>query len=167
MDEADVGVRRMEKIKIKCFIVSFLIILISSSSFAHDTTHIHPLITAKIAKLIQSSDSVDKSYNDIYELVPVPKPGINTTQRLYWGTDFDAGKPPEELTQEWLLGEEGLSAFHAPLNVMNGVVQEDVPSLKVLNHFYQAKSGTGLLTDKFISQVGWARFMCPRVKIIN
>ena len=124
-------------------------------SIAHDTTHIHPLITAKIAELISNTDVSTGTYKDIYELLPDeaknPDVSASAAQRLYWGTDFDAGMSPEQLTQEWLLGEEGLSAFHAPLNVMNGVVQEDVPSGKAGNHFYQAISGSGLLTDKFVS----------------
>ncbi|MCK5002417.1 MAG: hypothetical protein KAJ92_06425 [Gammaproteobacteria bacterium] len=62
----------MEKITIKQIILGVFVMLMCSLSIAHDTTHVHPLITAKIAELIQSTDSVDNAYNDIYELNPHP-----------------------------------------------------------------------------------------------
>jgi hypothetical protein len=39
---------------------------------------------------------------------------------------------------------EELSGFDDYDNVIDGVVQEDVPVIKVLSHFYQADSGAGL-----------------------
>ena len=111
------------------FFCIFTVTFTCSSVLAHDTTHIHPLITDKIADLIRDTDN-NKAYKDIHELDPDKQEVQGMEQRLYWGTDFDAGKSAAELTQDWLLGDEGLSAFHAPLNAMNGVVQEDVPSLK-------------------------------------
>jgi len=141
---------------IKCLLLFVaLTTLCVNVSIAHDTTHIHPLITEKIARLIAVDDNSLGAYKDVYieapnELKNKTLPA-DLTQRLYWGTDFDAGKPSNELTKEWLLKDQ-LSKFTAPLNVINGVVQEDIPDSKVKNHFYQATSGEGLLT-KFNTDV--------------
>lgn len=132
-------------------VISLFVILIISYpiiSYAHDTTHIHPLITDKIAQLIQNSDTGNE-YRDIYELLPTPNPSVppEVTQRLYWGTDFDQRDFPATKTQtekeDYLLKLDE-SPYNRYSNVIDGVVREDIPSLKVLNHFYQAETGKAL-----------------------
>jgi len=137
---------------IKLMLIAMTVVPVAS--LAHDTTHIHPLITEKISTLIEQADTSIGSYKDIYVELPNEQKddSVNTKQRLYWGTDFDAGKNPGELTKEWLL-EDRLTAFNAPLNVINGTVQEDIPDSKVKHHFYQADSGQGLLTGRSILDV--------------
>ncbi len=44
----------------------FVILCVSINAYAHDTTHIHPLITAEIARLIKNIDSGD-SYLELYQ----------------------------------------------------------------------------------------------------
>ncbi|MDH5388159.1 MAG: hypothetical protein OEY06_06900 [Gammaproteobacteria bacterium] len=85
--------------------VFFCALSIANVVYAHDTTHIHPLITAKIAQLIKNTDSTD-NYLDIYKDDPNKDTNISAEQLLYWGTDFDAGKPLGGLTQEWLLEDQ-------------------------------------------------------------
>ena len=71
-------------------------------TYAHDTTHIHPLITDKIADLIRDTDK-NKAYKDIHKLDPDKDEVNGMNQRLYWGTDFDAGK---SLTKDKLLNDQ-------------------------------------------------------------
>lgn len=120
--------------------------LINPIADAHDTTHIHPLLTDKIADLIELTDNGIDLYSDIYIIDPELDPDIDEDQRLYWGADFDpkdAANTQQSLT-DFYLSDEGLKSYSRHGNVINGVVQEDAPSLKVLNHFYHAKQGIGL-----------------------
>ena len=115
------------------------------SAIAHDTTHIHPLISAEIARLIKNTDSGD-SYGEIYQSDPDQDPKNPADQLLYWGTDFDAGQTGL-LTQDYLLNDRpALNNYVRYDNVIDGVVQEDIPSSKVEDHFFDAVYGIGLNT---------------------
>jgi hypothetical protein len=116
---------------------------------AHDTTHIHPLISAKIAELIQDLDT-SKAYSEIYEPSPNPDPDIppEISQLLYWGTDFDpvdlAAETTEQAKREYLV-DDRLGRYTRNNNVIDGVVFEDNPAIsKVRHHFYQANTGIAL-----------------------
>ena len=130
--------------------MAVLMIAEAAVTLAHDTTHIHPLMSSEISKLIRDVDQgvgVGSAYEDIYRLNPNPVTGIsNTEQFLYWGTDFDpldAVNTNKSPTDFYLSGE-GLENYNRYNNVIDGVVQEDAPSSKVLDHFYHAKAGIGL-----------------------
>jgi hypothetical protein len=98
------------------------------SAHAHDTTRINPLITDHIRELIKTTDTVNQPYEELYKT-----DGDGLT--VNWGEDpilpFDAEK-------------ENYSKFTRYNNVIDGVVQEDVPDDKVLKHFYQTESGIPL-----------------------
>ena len=68
-------------------------------------------------------------------------------QRLYWGTDFDVSELAKLGTvtqrEDYLLDLDG-GPYTRYNNVIDGVVQEDLPATKVLNHFNHAESGDGL-----------------------
>ena len=126
----------------------------SKVTYSHDTTHIHPLITAKIAELIESSDIDSKAYVDLYILDPNPLPNVDPNiQLLYWGTDFDpvnlSAITDDELKKAYLVNND-LSDYRRNNNVMDGVVYEDdfdllpVPEPKVRHHFYHAQTGIPL-----------------------
>ena len=136
-------------------IVTFL--SFTSDVFAHDTTHIHPLITTKISDLIETSPN-SIAYEELFKDLPNEEqdPLNSARQRLYWGTDFDpielSGKTNTE--KMLLLSEDRLSGYvtsddvliYNPIlkNVITGVVFEDLPATKVLDHFYHAKDGSPL-----------------------
>ena len=145
--------------KFKIIYVVALSHLWVGSVSAHDTTHIHPLLTEKISTLIESKDIIDKSYQEIYiqladeDKDPTIPSNLGIAQRLYWGTDFDpvgfAGAPDEVS----YLGDNDVSPWVTDIlvgaiplkkNVITGVVYEDVPAVKVVNHFYHAKTGDAL-----------------------
>lgn len=133
-------------------IIVLVLIVDVGMLFAHDTTHIHPLITAKIRQLIQDNDLSDKTYLDIYKLDPNPVEEVPPQdQFLYWGTDFDPknlaplNTPNSPAAEAYLLsGTDSVKDYDRYNNVIDGVVQEDVPFTKVLNHFYHARTGVGL-----------------------
>jgi len=132
------------------YVLCIIVVTITTYSHGHDTTHIHPLITSKIRVLFQNADVADSAYTDIYKLDPNPQSGPSPQdQFLYWGADFDpfnAGEAVNDgksLTDFYQSGE-GLDSYTRYNNVIDGVVQEDAPSLKVLDHFYHAKAGIGL-----------------------
>ena len=52
------------------------------------------------SKLIESNDSLDKAYLDLYTLDPKPLKDVDPNiQRLYWGTDFDPVNLAKETTE--------------------------------------------------------------------
>ena len=138
---------------------SFTILVVFLAPFnvqSHDTTHIHPLITLNIAKLIRTVDEgigKDNAYNELYKLLSVP---INTEiipeidQFLYWGTDFDpVGIATTPLPIQEYLGGDRLAPYlngDDPIskNVITGAVFEDNPGLKVRHHFYHGTSGEAI-----------------------
>jgi hypothetical protein len=127
--------------------ITFLLVFVLSCNayvaIAHDTTHIHPLITARISTLIDDSDA-DNAYQDLYEPNPTRNTNIQAqNQRLYWGTDYDENRPG--ITDSYLLDDQ-VQFYKQYNNVIDGVVQEDVPGSKAKHHFYQANSGIGLNT---------------------
>ncbi|MDH5572812.1 MAG: hypothetical protein OEY89_13685 [Gammaproteobacteria bacterium] len=125
------------------FSISFILLVTlatQSSVNAHDTTHIHPLITDKISDLIDESDKTNNAYKEIYEPDTDKEPVVGMDQRLYWGTDFDAGKT---LSQDDLMDDQQ-TPYNSYETVIDGAVQEDIPSIKVLDHFYHALSGNPL-----------------------
>ena len=129
-----------------------MILIMNGLAYAHDTTHIHPLITAKIAKLIKNNDAGNNSYEEIYRPVESPIYGLpEGEERLYWGTDFDLAPPPvgfpvdgTQVKKEDHLLDLDEAPYTRYSNVIDGVVQEDIPATKVLNHFYQAETGKEL-----------------------
>jgi len=126
-------------------IVFVLFVFYFSDINAHDTTHVHPLITSEISQLIKLSDTSAKAYEDVYLPVSDPVDGIAADkQLLYWGTDFDplglAGEGTFEKKEVYLLSDK-LDRYNRYNNVIDGVVQEDVPVTKVLAHFQHATSG--------------------------
>lgn len=137
--------------KVQIYLISLL--CLSVNTYAHDTTHIHPLITAEIARLIKNTDGTG-AYFELYEPEPTQDPANPADQLLYWGTDFDpvgiatTTKP----LQEYLGNDEtepylnGLLSGYSPIakNVITGVVYEDVPFTKVLDHFYHAEDESAL-----------------------
>ena len=146
----------MEQVAMNKSILRAVICLIftcnATDLFAHDTTHIHPLISAEIRKLITKNDKVDEKYLEIYESEPNPDTNVPAgDQFLYWGTDFDpsemADKEPN--TKDFLGKDQEypwLTFLGAPIKktTITGVVYEDVPFTKVFNHFYQAESAQPL-----------------------
>jgi len=69
--------------------------------------------------------------------------GYLRTNNAYWGTDFDPSTPAEDRDQSYFLADN-LSPYIRFKNVIDGVVNEDVPADTVLNHFYHAKDGSKL-----------------------
>ncbi len=140
--------------------LQYLILLslcIPYTAVAHDTTHIHPLITLRIAKLIKTVDVAGgNAYQEIYELNPDPIISDNLPvddQFLYWGTDFDPLGFAGASDKVSYLSDNDVSPWVTDIlvgaipkkkNVITGVVYEDVPALKVFNHFYHANDGRPL-----------------------
>lgn len=132
-----------------------MLVLIPVETLSHDTTHIHPLISSEISKLIRDIDTdgintnnnSENAYQEIYELNSNPIAGIlPTNQFRYWGTDFDQNTSITR-DQGYLLSDRpALNDYTHYNSVIDGVVQEDAPSTKVLHHFYHALSGVGLTT---------------------
>jgi len=122
----------MKSININKLLLVF-IVFCAPLVMAHDTTHIHPMITDRTATLIQNKD-VNGNYAEIYQLGP-------TNEREYWGTDQDTRV---SVFSEAYLLEDQLGLYTSYDNVMDGVVQEDAPVDKVLHHFFQARSGIEL-----------------------
>jgi len=130
-------------IKIKKLLPSFCFILMSISSMSgicHDTTHVHPLITKEISNLIKARDLLN-AYSEIYELNPVQDTNIFSDQLFNWRTDYDENNPG--LEKNYLLDDQ-LNLYTHYNTVIDGVVQEDAPVTKVLDHFYHAATGEGL-----------------------
>lgn len=125
----------------RLFLFEMIVLFFTGYASGHDTTHIHPLITDKIADLIGSVD-IDKAYGDLYLSDPNPDLG-----RVYWGKDHDLDEGVI-LNQSYLISDQ-LNDYSIYNNVIDGVVQEDAPALKVIDHFYHAKDGIGL-TAPFI-----------------
>ncbi len=137
----------MKKYYYSLFII---MILLSVESHALDTTHTHPLVTKVIGDLIRNTDTNDE-YEELYETIPDTNPPI----RKYWGTDFDPagivkaqdeGTPlyeyfqqEEEQTKQYLDGNNPKE-----MNVITGVVYEDNPATKVMDHFYHGVEGAPL-----------------------
>ena len=128
-----------------CVFIS--IFAISTHVMAHDTTHIHPLITSNISNLIKSQDTTNKAYKELYVTDDITK------QRIYWGTDYDpVGLSKQKTKQdkiEYLVKDryedsDGNDLYSSYNNVIDGVVNEDRPVTNVVNHFYQAESGISL-----------------------
>ena len=150
----------MEKIQMKSkknywYIIIFFVLFINKTAYAHDTTHIHPLITAKIAELIKRTDDVGKNYIDIYKSVEDPIYGLPPgEERLYWGTDHDIiglSVAPDKV--KYLMKDQQ-KPYKDYNNVIDGVVQEDVPGGKVTDHFYHATTGIGLKIDSVLTPDG-------------
>lgn len=112
----------------------FALLLCSPLAHAHDTTHIHPMITERTATLLENTDT-DNKYEEIYENDP-----NNSNLKLYWGLDHDNGRT---LDLPYLV-EDNLAAYTGYNTVMDGVVQEDAPVGKVLSHFFHATRGIEL-----------------------
>ncbi|MFK5950992.1 MAG: hypothetical protein QM500_19745 [Methylococcales bacterium] len=132
-----------------CRIIKVVIIVaISTDVYALDTTHTHSIVTSKIADLLKTSDSTVRAYEEIYQQVPVLFDGVpEDQQRLYWGIDFDQRDFPSTGTitakEDYLLDLDA-KPYTRYNNVIDGVIQEDMPATKVLKHFYQAESSEGL-----------------------
>jgi hypothetical protein len=111
--------------------------LVAPLLFAHDTTHVHPMITEAIGELIKAQDGANEAYAELYKVAEDGETRIN------WGNDADAlrGKEPQEIPK---VMENNWSPYVTPTTVINGVVQEDAPAFKVRNHFKHALSGVGL-----------------------
>lgn len=143
-------------------ILTFLFFL--SDVFAHDTTHIHPLITTKISDLIETSPN-SSAYEELFKDVPdnLKDDANPARQRLYWGTDFDiVGILNADVPLPMYLGKDQTDAYlssflsgNVPLrkNVMTGVVHEDNPPTKVRHHFYHATDGFGLDVPLFSDEL--------------
>ena len=143
---------------IRCMSIVLGLTMFSCGSVcAHDTTHVHPLMSLEIAKLIKDKDitSGAKAYADIYEPNPVSIEGVDDSVNfLYWGTDFDpvgmadaiaTNKPLSEyLVKDRYEDSDGNDLYSSYNNVIDGVVNEDRPVTNVVNHFYQAESGISL-----------------------
>jgi len=131
-------------IKIKKLLSSFCFILMSAFSmagFCHDTTHVHPLITREISSLIEKNDLLIKAYSDLYEVKLVQDTNIKAEQLTYWGTDYDEGIA---VFRQSYIQKDQLNLYTHYNTVIDGVVQEDAPVTKVLDHFYHAATGEGL-----------------------
>lgn len=122
--------------------------------WAHDTTHIHPMITKRVSDLIAREDGTNARYSELYKKVDG-----QPLRGHYWGKDRDLDNLSELTNLDYLfedqLGYYGDNSADNEIgfthydNVMDGVVQEDAPSLKVLNHFYHAKSGSELALNGY------------------
>ncbi len=137
------------RMNLKLFITIFIFVF-SSKVFSLDTTNTHPLVTLEIVKKIKLEDikaGGENAYQDIYELLPDPIDGVSEElQFLYWGTDFD----PLDLAepginkQDYLTKDDNMFRYSRYNNVIDGVVQEDIPVNKVLKHFQHANTGIEL-----------------------
>ena len=126
--------------RVLCVVSGWLVAPLLS---AHDTTHIHPMITEAIGVLIADQDDAAGAYTELYEVAEDGETLIN------WGNDPDAvdETSPQEIRD---IMRNNWPPYVTPTTVINGVVQEDAPAFKVRNHFKHALTGTGLsspLTD--------------------
>ena len=121
-------------IRAVCVAVGWLVAPLLS---AHDTTHIHPMITEAIGELISTQDSANRAYAELYEVAE------DNRTRINWGNDADAveGSEPQDISE---VMENNWLPYVTPTTVINGVVQEDAPAFKVRNHFKHALTGEGL-----------------------
>lgn len=130
------------------FIKSFLITILIGYSVvvrAHDTTHVHPVITVYTAKLIQAQDAGQDHYQELYKPVvenDTMYDGIPQNGYQYWGVDLDLA--PTASNIEYYMTDQVDRYEPLPDTVMRGIVMEDVPATRVFSHFFQARSGRGL-----------------------
>jgi hypothetical protein len=136
-------------------VLLFVLILSATiKSFAHDTTHIHPMITKRVSDLIKNEDP-GQAYYELHV-----ENEDDSDRGLFWGKDRD-------LEIDYINAADGLSLLQDDNlslygnrsqidvdagityydNVMDGVVQEDAPLLKAVDHFYNGSNGGGLSSD--------------------
>lgn len=101
-----------------------LLMCLHNQVYAHNTTQVHPRLSIKAHDLIESKDSSAGAYKELYKNNSGGVP-------MYWGEDHN---PPSENY-----------AGYNERNVIDGVVQEDTPVTRVLNHFYHAVTENKLL----------------------
>jgi len=95
---------------------------VTGNIYAHNTTQIHPRISIKALELIKNNDQAGK-YGELYR-------ESSPDNYLFWGRDMNP------VTENYG-GYDGRS-------VIGGVVMEDAPNSRVLNHFFHAKTGRQL-----------------------
>lgn len=126
----------------------------SFSVLAHDTNVTHPVLTLQAIRLIEAKDKVDGAFAELYREVITTDYINNKPYPLHWGVwnskewdtetnsrIFDNMKEAEEDDKNTY---PQIYKFN-DVNVISGVVREDHPATKVINHFYHAYSTEKLL----------------------
>jgi len=136
-----------------------IVVVASSASYAQNTNVTHPLLTLEAIRLIEKQDEISNKYQELYRSAEIDFTGQAykkiTLYPYYWGVwntetwhkdrdqrlyyDFTASEADEKADNEY----QSLFAAN-PMNVMSGVVGEDTPFTKVVNHFYHAYSAKPL-----------------------
>lgn len=155
----------------KRFVTFVIIVGLPLTLLAHNTNVTHPLLTLEAIRLIKKSedsssqkqyeelyrtaqsDFLDETYRDITEypyywgVWNTPSWTDKGSERLY-GTirDANADEDPGFFSSDEPY--QGLFAAN-PMNVISGVVREDTPFTKVVNHFFHAYTGSRLIVGGF------------------
>jgi hypothetical protein len=121
------------------------VLLLAQSVGAHNSNSVHPRITAASGDAIRAGDT-DGHYSEMYfDLVPGVRP-------QYWGRDFIFSQELGDAD-----ADVGYAAYNStPLNTVDGSVQEDVPEIRVLNHFYHGYNGVPLSPPATFAAAGAA-----------
>jgi len=160
----------MEKSReiLKKVTIFFVGTILSTACYSHNTNVTHPLLTLEAIRLIENGDKTVNEYSELYRSVqtgfadladPPDYRGI-TEYPFYWGVwNTEDWKDPREqrLYKDFDESEKdedpGFLSLDKPyqtlfttnkFNVINGVVREDTPATKVLNHFYHAYTAKSL-----------------------
>jgi len=161
----------MDKSKVILYAVATL--FVTTDVMALDSTHTHPLVTSRIADVIEQSPDA-ASYEELFVKNDTQDETNPAKQRLYWGTDFDPiglGKPGLTLEQkiDYLLKDQfpqynQYNQYNQYDTVIDGVVQEDLPLTKVFNHFYHATTGKAMSENSETSAVRSMRFFIEGIR---
>ena len=148
------------------YVIAILaLVLCSTPSWAHNTNVTHPVITLEAVRLIQEADKDQGQYSELYRKAELNSKDIQglTKYDFFWGvwhTDDWTNKENDRLYNTMTSSEDDEGGFLDSLNplfqpysrlygvnsinVISGVVREDHPVNKVLNHFYHAYTGAKL-----------------------
>lgn len=99
------------------------IFLFANNIMAHNTTQVHPRITRHAIGLIEDSDQTEQKFSELYRR-------NSALEYIFWGLDLNPGT-------DSIIGYEGR-------HVTGGVVMEDHPESRVVDHFYHSKTGRPL-----------------------
>ena len=147
--------------------------LVTSTSFvvlAHDTKVTHPVITLEAIRLLEKQDKVKGEFAELYRMTSDANILEKGEFPLFWGAwntvsngpwistdvnkriypDMDAADTDEDNGFWHNLVTTPYADLHEinDMTVISGVVREDHPFTKVLNHFYHAYSTAPLTMKK-------------------
>lgn len=123
------------------FSMAFACLVFAGVSTAHQTNVTHPRVSQRALDMIRASDGEKREYYDLYGWVLEEDSPASYPRALFGGQ-------ARKFTRDQAVADEEnhYPAFQANnRNLIDGVVAEDTPDGRVLDHFYHAYSTRGLL----------------------